>query len=72
LAKSDKSADSAELQSVLSQSLETSEEMTDLLELADLFNKISALGEAERKACIQVLSVFAEYRKSTSTYRRFK
>jgi GAF domain-containing protein len=72
LAKSDKSADSAELQSVLSQSLENTEQMTDLLELADLFNQISALGEAERKACIQVLSVFAEYRKSTSTYRRFK
>jgi GAF domain-containing protein len=72
LAKSDKFADSAELQSVLSQSLENSEEMTDLLELADLFNQISALGEAERKACIQVLNVFAEYRKSTSTYRRFK
>jgi len=72
LARSDKSADSAELQGVLSQSLENSEEMPDLLELADLFNQISALGEAERKACIQVLSVFAEYRKSTSTYRRFK
>jgi len=72
LAKSDKSADSAELQSVLGQSLEKNEEMTDLLELADLFNEISALGEAERKACIQVLSVFAEYRKSTSTYRRFR
>jgi GAF domain-containing protein len=72
LAKSDKSADSAELQGVLSQSLENSEATTDLLELADLFNQVSALGEAERKACIQVLSVFAEYRKSTSTYRRFK
>jgi GAF domain-containing protein len=72
LAKSDKSADSAELQGVLSQSLENNEATTDLLELADLFNQISALGEAERKACIQVLSVFAEYRKSTSTYRRFK
>lgn len=72
LAKSDRSAPCPELQAVLSESLKKSEETTDLLELADLFNQISALGEAERKACIQVLSVFAEYRKSTSTFRRFR
>jgi GAF domain-containing protein len=36
----------------------------DLLELADLFNKISARGEAERKACLQILRVFAEYQHS--------
>ena len=72
LAKSDKSAPSAELQNVLSASLEKSEETTDLLELADLFNQVSSLGDAERKACIQILSVFADYRKSSSTYRRFR
>jgi GAF domain-containing protein len=72
LARSDSTASSPDLQAVLSQSLEKNEETTDLLELADLFNQISALGEAERKACIQILSVFAEYRKSTSTFRRFK
>lgn len=72
LAKEDKSAPSPELQAVLSQSLDKNDEMTDLLDLADLFNQISALGDAERKACIQILTVFAEYRKSTSTYRRFK
>lgn len=72
LARADRSAPSPELQNVLSRSLEKNEETTDLLELADLFNQISALGDAERKACMQVLSVFAEYRKSTSTYRRFK
>jgi len=44
----------------------------DLLELAGLFNEISALGEAERKACLQVLNVFAEYRRSSSSSRRFR
>jgi len=36
----------------------------DLLSLADLFNEISGLGEAERKACLQVLIIFAEYQRS--------
>lgn len=36
----------------------------DLLALADLFNEISGLGAAERKACIQILKVFAEYQHS--------
>jgi len=36
----------------------------DLLALADLFNQISALGTAERKACLQVLKAFADYQRS--------
>jgi len=40
--------------------------------LADLFSDISALGEAERKACLQVLEVFAEYRRSSSSSLRFR
>ena len=72
LAKSDKSQDSAELRSTLDQAINGENNPSDLLELADLFNEISALGEAERKACWQVLSVFAEYRKSVSAPRRFR
>lgn len=72
LVKTDKSQDASELRSVLDQSLEDSEQMTDLLELADLFNRISALGDAERKLCIQVLSAFADYRKSSSSPFRFR
>lgn len=72
LVKTDKSQDASELRSVLDQSLEDSDQMTDLLELADLFNRISALGDAERKLCIQVLSAFADYRKSSSSPFRFR
>lgn len=72
LAKSDKSEDSSDMQSALNQSLSGENRQSDLLELADLFNNISALGEAERKACLQVLNAFAEYRKSTSAPRRFR
>jgi signal transduction protein with GAF and PtsI domain len=36
----------------------------DMLELAELFRDISALGSPERKACLQVLKTFAEYRQS--------
>ncbi|MBI4769925.1 MAG: GAF domain-containing protein [Chloroflexi bacterium] len=33
----------------------------DLLALADLFNAIGALGEAERQTCLKILRAFAEY-----------
>jgi len=72
LAKGDRSKPSMELQSVLDQSLNKREEMIDLQELADLFNQISSLGEAERKACIQILNVFAEFRKTDSSLFRFR
>jgi len=72
LAKVDRSKSSAELQAVLDQSLKKREEMIDLLELADLFNQISALGEAERKACVQILNVFAGLRKTDSSPFRFR
>lgn len=41
----------------------------DLLALADLFNDISALGEPERKACIQILKTFAEYQRASRRAR---
>jgi GAF domain-containing protein len=72
LVRADKSKPSPELRAVLDQSLLRQDDMTDLLELADLFNQISALGEAERKACIQILNVFAEYRKTDSSPFRFR
>ena len=72
LANTDGSMQSEELQTALDQSLEKREEMGDLLELADLFNQISALGEAERKACIQILEVFASLRKTDTSPFRFR
>lgn len=33
----------------------------DLLRLAELFNSISKLGEAERRACLQILKAFHDY-----------
>ena len=72
LVKADKSKPSPELRNVLKQSLENQDEKTDLLELANLFNQISALGEAERKACIQILNVFANMRKTDSSPFRFR
>lgn len=72
LAKQDRSSPSPELLSALDGSLERGEEMVDLLELADLFNQISALGESERKACMQILNVFATLRKTDSSPFRFR
>jgi GAF domain-containing protein len=64
--------DSAELAAVIGENLDFNSSVPDLLELADLFKEISALGELERKACLQVLNVFAEYRRSSSSPRRFR
>jgi GAF domain-containing protein len=72
LAKEDKTQDLSDLKSALDHALSGENRPSDLLELADLFNDISGLGEAERKACLQVLNVFAEYRNSTSAPRRFR
>jgi len=72
LVKADKSQPSPELRAVLNESLHRKDEMVDLLELADLFNQISALGEAERKACIQILEIFANMRKTKTSPFRFR
>ncbi len=72
LAKEDKTQDSSDLKAALDHALSGENRPSDLLELADLFNDISGLGEAERKVCIQVLNTFAEYRKTTSAPRRFR
>jgi GAF domain-containing protein len=45
-------------------------EASDLLTLADLFNQISTLGSAEQRACIQVLTAFAEYGRAREKLSR--
>ena len=72
LAKANRSQPSPELVAALDQALREEITTSDLLELADLFNDISALGEAERKACIQILNVFAGLRKTDSSPFRFR
>jgi transcriptional regulator with GAF, ATPase, and Fis domain len=63
------SADSSQplpdLMKALQENLADRQETSDLLALADAFNEISALGEPERRACLQILKTFAEYRRST-------
>ena len=46
------------------------DDQRDLLALADLFNEIGTLGEAERKACLQILSAFAEYSRSRPRFTK--
>ena len=71
LATADDSRESSELASVLDDALHESAAMPDLLELARLFGDISELGEAERRAALQVLKVFSEYRRSSTPTRKF-
>jgi GAF domain-containing protein len=65
LASADLSQDSSAILSVLEQGSHEQGSMADLLELARLFGDISQLGESERRACLQILGVFADYRRSS-------
>jgi GAF domain-containing protein len=69
LAASDVHNKSPELVSALDEAEAHHGRLPDLLELADIFNAISSLGESERILCKKILSSFSEYRQSS---RRFK
>ena len=63
LVLSSKDGKADELKQVLDE-IGSRKPIQDMLELAELFRDISSLGGAERKACLQVLKTFAEYRQS--------
>jgi GAF domain-containing protein len=54
----------------LDQVIEQAKPDDEILQLADLFRDISKIGEAERKACWQILQTFAAYARSRSRIRR--
>jgi len=54
-------AESADLFRALEEDTGDEARAHDLLALADLFNSISELGEAERKTCLQILAAFGDY-----------
>lgn len=62
--------DSPELVAALENSMGESDEQAELLELADLFHHISALGRSERKAGMQILRTFAEYSRAAARRSR--
>jgi len=72
LVKANLSKDSDELMEALQDGMDERNQIQDLIELADLYSEIGALGEAERKICLQILTSFAEYKKSTFTPHRFR
>jgi GAF domain-containing protein len=65
LAASDPAGGSPDLVAALDRDMGASRSQSqDILALADLFNDIRGLGDAERKACLQILTTFAAYAKS--------
>jgi GAF domain-containing protein len=58
------------LRTTLAEASLAPEGATDLLALADLFNEISALGNAERQAAIKILSALAELGRSKRQARK--
>lgn len=66
LAEEDDSAAAAEL--VATFEAARHDTPPDLLELATIFNDIASLGPAERRAAIQILDVFRQYRRRKASY----
>ena len=62
LVAADPSAESADLIRALEEA--PGDDARDLLALADAFNAVSELGEAEHKTCLQILSAFGDYVRS--------
>jgi GAF domain-containing protein len=69
MASADPSQPLTDLMAVLNKDMGDRQAASDLLALADAFNEISALGDPERKACLQILKTFAEYRRSSRRLR---
>jgi GAF domain-containing protein len=63
LVKTDGGAEAQEVLHALGER-QDDERYADLMALADAFRSIVALGEAERRACLQVLAAFAQYAHS--------
>lgn len=61
--------DSEEIQRVLGRLSETREGSEQVLAIANVFNAISELGEAERGVSLQILNAFREYVQSRPTLR---
>jgi GAF domain-containing protein len=68
LAQEDTSAEMQEVQQVLAETAEAPEGTDEIMALADIFGSIGKLGEAERKACLQILSAFSDYAHSRPRY----
>ena len=66
LARTDPSKPSAELLGALEHQPAASD---DLIRLAEMINDISALGKAERTACLQILGAFQNYSRSKPAIR---
>jgi GAF domain-containing protein len=69
IASADPSQPLTDLMITLQQGGQEGQAASELLALADAFNEISALGEPERRACLQILKTFAEYRRSIRRVR---
>jgi GAF domain-containing protein len=71
LAEGEGLPDSAPLVEALAEARRDGPETEDLLALAGLFNDLSQLGPAERRAALQILAALAEYGRSRRPRGRF-
>jgi GAF domain-containing protein len=68
LATADPAAESADLVRALEDGSADEARAHDVLALADVFNAVSELGEAERKTCLLILTAFGDYARAKSDF----
>ena len=64
------SARASEVERALDKAQQEPDGVAEILALADIFGTLSKLGQAERQACLDILTTFAEYAQSRSRFAR--
>jgi GAF domain-containing protein len=59
-----------QLERALAETEPAPDEAAEILDLADIFGTLSRLGQAERQACLDILTTFAEYAQSRPRFAR--
>jgi GAF domain-containing protein len=60
----------SEVERALDEAEQAPDGVAEILALADIFGTLSRLGQAERQACLDILTTFAEYAQSRSRFAR--
>ncbi len=59
-----------ELEQALAETEQSGDGAAEIVALADIFGTLSKLGQAERQACLDILTTFSEYAQSRSRFAR--
>jgi len=70
LVEGDGGSEMPQVERALAETEQAPDGVAEILALADIFGTLSSLGQAERQACLDILTTFAEYAQSRSRFAR--